>query len=46
MIAQSRPYFFSYWWTGVFPGLAMLVTVLVFSLFADGLYDIVNPKGK
>jgi len=39
MIAASRPYFLSYWWTATFPGLAMLITVVVFSLAGDTLYE-------
>ncbi|HLY22221.1 MAG TPA: ABC transporter permease [bacterium] len=45
MIATSRPYFFSYWWTVTFPGLAMFVTVLVFSFFGDVLYETFGIKG-
>jgi peptide/nickel transport system permease protein len=39
MLALARPYFFVYWWTAFFPGLAILVTVLTFSLFGDTLND-------
>lgn len=39
MIAASRAYFLSYWWTATFPGLAMLITVVVFSLAGDSLYE-------
>lgn len=39
MIATSRPYFFSYWWTVTFPGLAMFVAITVFSFLGDALYD-------
>lgn len=45
MIATSRPYFFSYWWTVTFPGLAMFVTVLVFSFLGDALYETLGIKG-
>jgi peptide/nickel transport system permease protein len=45
MIATSRPYFFSYWWTVTFPGLAMFVTVLVFSFLGDVLYETFGIKG-
>jgi len=45
MIATSRPYFFSYWWTVTFPGLAMFVTVLVFSFLGDALYETFGIKG-
>jgi peptide/nickel transport system permease protein len=31
-------------WMGVFPGLAILVTVLAFNLFGDGLRDALDPR--
>lgn len=46
MIATSRPYFFSYWWTVTFPGLAMAVTVLVFGFLGDALYETFGIKGE
>ncbi len=46
MIATSRPYFLSYWWTVTFPGLAMFVTVGVFSLLGDALYETFGIKGE
>lgn len=44
MIATSRPYFFSYWWTVTFPGLAMFAAVTVFSFLGDALYDTFGIK--
>ncbi len=44
MIATSRPYFFSYWWTVTFPGLAMFLAVTVFSFLGDALYDTFGIK--
>ncbi len=32
------------WWVVTFPGLAILVTVLGFNLFGDGLRDLVDPR--
>jgi peptide/nickel transport system permease protein len=29
----------------LFPGLALLLTVLAFNLLGDGLQDALNPKG-
>lgn len=46
MIATSRPYFFSYWWTVTFPGLAMFATVTVFSFLGDALYETFGIKGE
>lgn len=45
MIATSRTYFFTYWWTATFPGLAIFVTVLVFSMVGDALYETFGVKG-
>lgn len=44
MIALARSYFFGYWWTAVVPGLAIMVTVLVFSLFGDALHDALDRR--
>jgi peptide/nickel transport system permease protein len=43
-IAESRQYLPENWWFAAFPGLAILVTVLGFNLFGDGLRDLVDPK--
>jgi peptide/nickel transport system permease protein len=32
------------WWYMVFPGLALVLTVLAFNLVGDGLQDALNPK--
>jgi len=34
------------WWLTLFPGLAILVTVLSFNLIGEGLRDILDPKLK
>jgi len=31
-------------WLGFFPGLAILITVLAFNLFGDGLRDVLDPR--
>ena len=43
-IAESRQYLPESWWFATFPGLAILVTVLGFNLFGDGLRDLVDPR--
>lgn len=43
-IAESRQYLPDAWWFATFPGLAILVTVLGFNLFGDGLRDLVDPR--
>jgi peptide/nickel transport system permease protein len=30
----------------VFPGMALLLTVLAFNLVGDGMQDALNPKGS
>jgi len=32
------------WWITLFPGLAILLTVLAFNLFGEGLRDALNPR--
>ncbi len=34
------------WWYMLFPGLALLFTVLAFNLLGDGLLDALNPRGR
>jgi peptide/nickel transport system permease protein len=33
------------WWYMVFPGIALLLSVLAFNLVGDGLLDALNPRG-
>ena len=44
MIADATEIFDSAWWFMLFPGLALLVTVLAFNLLGDGLQDALNPR--
>lgn len=44
MIGLNRPSFLNGWWTVTFPGIAIFLTVLSFSLIGDGLQDAFNPK--
>jgi len=44
MINEGRPYLVQAWWMSTFPGLAMMVTVLGFNLFGDGLRDAIDPN--
>jgi peptide/nickel transport system permease protein len=34
------------WWLMLFPGTALLLTVLAFNLLGDGLQDALNPKAS
>jgi peptide/nickel transport system permease protein len=44
MLAQATPIFSTAWWYMLFPGLALLLTVLAFNLLGDGLRDALNPR--
>ena len=44
MISEASPIFNTAWWYIVFPGLALLFTVLAFNLVGDGLMDALNPR--
>jgi peptide/nickel transport system permease protein len=44
MIADASPNFNTEWWYMVFPGVALVLTVLAFNLVGDGLQDALNPK--
>jgi peptide/nickel transport system permease protein len=46
MIAAASPNFNTQWWYMVFPGVALLLTVLAFNLVGDGLLDALNPRGE
>ena len=45
MISDASPIFNTAWWYMVFPGVALLLTVLAFNLVGDGLLDALNPRG-
>ncbi|MBI4714651.1 MAG: ABC transporter permease, partial [Nitrospirae bacterium] len=34
------------WWLSLFPGLAILITVLGYNLLGEGLQDALNPRLK
>ena len=44
MIADATDIFDTAWWYMVFPGAALLLTVLAFNLLGDGLQDALNPR--
>lgn len=44
MVAEGRGYIGTAWWVSVSPGLAILLIVLAFNLFGDGLRDTLDPK--
>jgi peptide/nickel transport system permease protein len=46
MLAAATPTFNTAWWFMVFPGAALLLTVLAFNLLGDGLRDALNPRAS
>ena len=46
MLSDGRPYIRSAPWLCIFPGLAIMVTVLALNLMGDGLRDALDPKLK
>jgi peptide/nickel transport system permease protein len=46
MISDASSNFNTEWWYMVFPGVALLLTVLAFNLVGDGLLDALNPRGE
>jgi len=46
MIATAAPIFDSAWWFMLFPGIALVLTVLAFNLVGDGLQDALNPRSN
>jgi peptide/nickel transport system permease protein len=46
MIATASPIFDSAWWYMLFPGLALVLTVLAFNLVGDGLQDALDPRSN
>lgn len=46
MIAAGRHYLQTAWWLVNVPGLAIVGTVLGFTLLGDGLRDVLDPEGR
>jgi peptide/nickel transport system permease protein len=44
MIADATSIFDTAWWYMLFPGVALVLTVLAFNLVGDGLQDALNPR--
>jgi len=45
MLSDATQIFDSAWWYMLFPGAALLLTVLAFNLLGDGLQDALSPRG-
>jgi peptide/nickel transport system permease protein len=46
MIAEATTIFNTAWWYMLFPGLALLTTVLAFNLVGDALHDALHPRAS
>jgi peptide/nickel transport system permease protein len=46
MLADGRTYLQTAWWVSVFPGAAILLTVLGLNLLGDWLRDTLDPTGR
>ena len=46
LLSVARNYMPDYWWTAIFPGLAIFVAVFGFNLLGDGLRDVFDPRSR
>lgn len=46
LLSIARNYLPEYWWTAIFPGLAIFVAVFGFNLLGDGLRDVFDPRAR
>lgn len=46
MLQEGRGVIDLAWWIGVFPGLAIFLTVMAFNVVGDGLRDVLDPKQR
>ncbi|WP_417447254.1 ABC transporter permease [Kangiella sp.] len=46
MISSGRAYILDQWWVATMPGIAIILVSLGFSLFGDGLRDVLDPRSR
>jgi peptide/nickel transport system permease protein len=46
MLNSGQRFYYQAWWLAVFPGIAIMVTVLAFNLFGDALRNALSPRTK
>lgn len=46
ILTTGKDYIHFAWWLSLFPGLAILFTVLAFNLLGEGLRDILDPRSQ
>lgn len=44
MLASGRSFLHQAWWLGVFPGLAIMLSVMGFNFLGDALRDLLDPR--
>ena len=44
MLTVGRQYMREAWWIAVFPGLAIMSTILAINMFGNGLRDALDPQ--
>ena len=44
MLTAGKDYIYMAWWLSLYPGLAILLTVLAFNLLGEGLRDVLDPR--
>jgi peptide/nickel transport system permease protein len=44
MVAESRDYVATAWWTATLPGIFIFVTVLSINILGDFLRDVLDPR--
>jgi len=44
ILTSGKDYIYVAWWLSLFPGLAILITVLAFNLLGEGLRDVLDPR--
>ncbi|MFN8523512.1 MAG: ABC transporter permease [Chloroflexota bacterium] len=46
MLQESRAFLETAPWTSIFPGLAIMLSVLAFNLLGDGIRDVLDPRSR
>jgi len=44
ILGEGRQYVDDAWWIALFPGVALMLTVLGINFFSDGLRDFLDPR--
>ena len=44
ILTSGKDYIYMAWWLSLFPGIAILITVLAFNLVGEAIRDIFDPK--